>query len=48
MEFDCDAGPAKARGIVDIFVDKEIELLLGHEHPNLFQNIANIFRNRGT
>ena len=30
------------------FDDKEIELLLGHEHPNLFQNIANIFRNRGT
>ena len=30
------------------FDDKELELLLGHEHPNLFQNIANIFRNRST
>lgn len=28
------------------FDDKEIEVLLGHEHANLFQNIANIFRHR--
>ena len=28
------------------FDDKELEILLGHEHPNLFQSIANIFRQR--
>ena len=28
------------------FDDKEIELLLGHEHSNLIQSIANIFRHR--
>jgi Zn-finger nucleic acid-binding protein len=30
------------------FDDKEIETILGHEHGNLFANIANIFRNHKT
>jgi hypothetical protein len=27
------------------FDDKEIDLILGHDHPNVFQSLANIFRN---